>query len=244
MSTWALIVSTWAWTAALLANPITWVVVAVVAAAVLIYKYWEPISGFFLKLWDSIKVGAGAAWEWIKGIWNSAVEWFSGLSLADMGKALIETLVSGIKAAPGAVYAGLKAVLGPVGKLLPFSDAQEGPLARLTASGGSILGTLGEGVRRAGPGGLRRPLAQALGTAAVVATLTLPTAATGAVPAAESALPAGAAAGTIQNIDNSTLQIQIYQQPGEDAQALADRVLREIAYRRRLQDREVLRDEL
>jgi TP901 family phage tail tape measure protein len=59
--------SVWGFTVALLANPITWVVAAVVAlgaAAYLIYKNWEPIKAFFLETWETIKgaVADGLAW--------------------------------------------------------------------------------------------------------------------------------------------------------------------------------------
>jgi len=48
----------WALNVALNANPIGLVVAGVAAlagAAVLVYKYWEPISGFFAKIWEKIK---------------------------------------------------------------------------------------------------------------------------------------------------------------------------------------------
>lgn len=38
----------------LLANPITWVAAAVTVAALVIYKYWKPISGFFKGFFDVI----------------------------------------------------------------------------------------------------------------------------------------------------------------------------------------------
>ncbi|MBB4954399.1 hypothetical protein H4S14_004164 [Agrobacterium vitis] len=40
--------------AALMANPIVLIIAAIVAAAALIYIYWEPIKAFFLDLWNSI----------------------------------------------------------------------------------------------------------------------------------------------------------------------------------------------
>ena len=43
-----------AFTGALLTNPVTWVVGAVVVGAALIYKYWKPISGFFKGAWEGI----------------------------------------------------------------------------------------------------------------------------------------------------------------------------------------------
>ena len=226
-----LIVSTWTWTAALLANPITWVVAAVAAAAVLIYKYWEPVSGFFIRLWDSVRVGAAAAWEWIKGVWNAAAEWFGSLNLAGMGKALLATLGEGIRAGADTVLTALKQALGPLSRFWPSSDAEEGPLSKLTASGASILDTMGAGVLRAGPDALRRPLARTLGAAAAGAALSLP-------PAA----PAAPVAPVDQGVHIRNLIIN--QQPGEDAGALADKVIREIEHRRRIRAREALFDEL
>jgi TP901 family phage tail tape measure protein len=59
--------SVWAFTAALLANPITWVVIAVVAlgaAVYQIYKHWGPLKEFFWETWESLKgaVADGLAW--------------------------------------------------------------------------------------------------------------------------------------------------------------------------------------
>ncbi|MVA19498.1 hypothetical protein GOZ94_11115 [Agrobacterium vitis] len=52
--------------AALMANPIILIVAAIVAAAIAIYVYWEPIKAFFVDLWSSISAGASAAWTAIK----------------------------------------------------------------------------------------------------------------------------------------------------------------------------------
>ncbi|MDE0167347.1 MAG: tape measure protein [Bryobacterales bacterium] len=244
-----LIVSTWTWTAALLANPITWVVAAVAGAAALIYKYWEPLSGFFIRLWGSVRVGAVAAWEWIKGVWNTAAEWFGSLSLAEMGKALLATLGEGIRAGAAAVWEPLQTVLGKVREMLPFSDARRGPLSKLTASGASILDTMGLGVLRAGPDALRRPLARTLGAAAAGGfsseALRLPApAALPGFPSRAASPPGGAPLPS--QIDNSIhiQQLTVHQQPGEDAVKLAERLLREIEYRREVNRRAALYDEL
>lgn len=47
-----------AFAAALLTNPITWIVVGLGAAAALVYKYWKPLSGFFRGLWRGLVEGA------------------------------------------------------------------------------------------------------------------------------------------------------------------------------------------
>lgn len=54
-----LIASTWAWTAALLANPVTWIVVGIIALIAVIILLWRN--------WDSVVA-------WVKGAWNSAVQ--------------------------------------------------------------------------------------------------------------------------------------------------------------------------
>lgn len=61
--------ATWAFTAALLANPITWIVVGVVALAASVYlliKNWDKVTAFFKRVWESVKQIFSAAWDWIK----------------------------------------------------------------------------------------------------------------------------------------------------------------------------------
>lgn len=48
-----------AFSLALLTNPITWVAVAIAAAAFLIFRYWKPIAAFFSGIWEGIKAGLG-----------------------------------------------------------------------------------------------------------------------------------------------------------------------------------------
>ncbi len=65
--------------AAFLANPIGLIVAAIVAAAALIYIYWDPISEFFVKLWDKIKNVWASVADWFSDAWQSTVDWFKGL---------------------------------------------------------------------------------------------------------------------------------------------------------------------
>ncbi len=65
--------------AAFLANPIGLIVAAIVAAAALIYIYWDPISEFFVKLWDKIKNVWASVADWFSDAWQSTVYWFKGL---------------------------------------------------------------------------------------------------------------------------------------------------------------------
>jgi len=51
---------------ALMMNPLGLVITAIAVAAYFIYKYWEPITGFFARLWAGITSGIGWAVEFIK----------------------------------------------------------------------------------------------------------------------------------------------------------------------------------
>ena len=212
--------------------------------------------GIVIRYWDEIKAAAGAAWEWIKttaaaawesgilpvilgpigivvrywdkikaaaaGAWEWIVDFFSGDNLGGKmiaaGKALVEALAAGVKAASNAVYEALKWILEPVGKLIPQSDAKEGPLSRLTAAGESILGTMGAGVRRAGGRGLAAAVGRRAGRSGVGRACCRRFEPAAARPGAPAAAP--------------TYNITIHQQPGEDAQALVERVIEAIEERR------------
>lgn len=52
--------------AALYSNPIVLIVAAIAAAALLVIKYWEPISDFFRRLGGALMAAFGAVWEYLK----------------------------------------------------------------------------------------------------------------------------------------------------------------------------------
>lgn len=68
-----------------LVSPIGLVVVAIVAAAVLIYKYWEPIKAFFIGVWEGLKASFEGIsegfeplkpmFEWIGTTISKAIGW-------------------------------------------------------------------------------------------------------------------------------------------------------------------------
>ncbi len=248
-------------TAALALGVVGFKVVAVGAliagAVLLVRRYWEPVTGFFRGLWGRVT----AVFKPVVEAWGKV---FTDFSWANVGRAVMETLALGIRGAVGAPAAALKTVLGKVRDYLPFSDARTGPLSALTASGGALLRTVGDGVRRAGPDGLRRPLARGLAAASTVLALAPPTlgAAAPAMPppapppalgAAASAMPppamppapAPAAPRPAASVaDNRRIYVTIQQQPREDAAALVDRLLAEIERRDGVRRRAALHDEV
>ncbi len=216
--------------AGVISGPVLAAAAAIGIAGVLIWKNWEPIKGFFGKLWDGVKKAFSGAWKWI-----SEIDW------GGLGMRLLETLAAGIKGAAGLPFKALEFALGKLRDLLPGSDARAGPLSRLTASGMAILPTMGEGVRRSGAGPLQRPLARALGTAAAGLALSAPAPAFQIAPGAPAPASEPARPG-VTRVVHHHYRITIQQQPGEDSSELADRLIRELENRQALAGREALGD--
>lgn len=242
-----------------LSLPVTAAVAAIAGAAFLVWKHWEPIKGFFSKLWEGVRAAFSAAWKRL-----SSIDW------GGLGKRLLATLAKGIKSAPGLVWDALKGGLGKLADLLPGSDARAGPLSRLTASGSAILSTMGRGVARGGAGPLQRPLSRALATAAAGLALSVPGVALSppspgpfareaparpleerlraalrpSAPPAPAAPPVSRPGTPASGTVHHHYRIEIRQQPGEDPQDLAERVIRELERRQARAGREALGDAL
>lgn len=99
-----LITSVWSFTAALLANPITWIVigiVALVAAFILLWNNCEGFRNFWIGLWDKIKAIAKVVADWFVAAWNAVV---SGLSAAwEAFSGFFSGLWNGIQSVVGVV---------------------------------------------------------------------------------------------------------------------------------------------
>lgn len=79
------IAATWAWTVALLANPITWIVLAVGALVAAIVVCWQKFAGFravLLTVKDTIKGFGEAVWNFLVAPWKSTLEMVSGVGKA------------------------------------------------------------------------------------------------------------------------------------------------------------------
>lgn len=74
----------WSFTIALLANPITWIVVLIVAfiaVIVLLVVGIVKLVKAIVRNWDTIKKKTGVVWDWIKekvsAVWSAIVTWIS-----------------------------------------------------------------------------------------------------------------------------------------------------------------------
>ena len=143
-----LIASTWAWTAALLANPVTWIVIALVAAIALCIYYWDDLKAAAISAWDWIVAAATDGVNAYLGIWQSLIDWVvnMGATFFNSGAALWDAFTQGIASKLSGPAEMVKAGLQYVRNMLPFSDAKEGPLSQLTKSGRAIMTTIASGV--------------------------------------------------------------------------------------------------
>lgn len=68
-------VAMWAFNIAAMANPVVWIVLAIIAAVALL------AAGIYLvvKHWDEISAAAGRCWEAIKGFFSGIGEWFANI---------------------------------------------------------------------------------------------------------------------------------------------------------------------
>jgi TP901 family phage tail tape measure protein len=138
LAIWGALPAIWAFTTALLANPITWWVlgiagaVAIVIAAIYWWKEWTGIvidfTGRFLEMLGVFALvdRALAAWEGLKAWWAGFKAWLSGLNPFD------------------AVVSGLNTVIGLANRLpgVNISPIQSGPVSlgpRAAPTGGGIL---------------------------------------------------------------------------------------------------------
>ena len=80
--------------ALMMANPIIAICVAIGAAVYIIYQYWEPISEFFVNLWEGIKTVFWGFIDWLGGF---------GSYMYDAGVNLMTSMWEGLKSMLGKV---------------------------------------------------------------------------------------------------------------------------------------------
>lgn len=96
-----LIGSVWSFTAALLANPVTWIVIgiiALVAALVLLWKNWDQVSAFVQNIWNGCVEKVKAGLDMIKNVFKNT------------GAAIKNSFSNAINAVKNVASAGMGAV--------------------------------------------------------------------------------------------------------------------------------------
>lgn len=141
--------ASWGFITSLLANPLTWIAIAIAAVALVVYKYWQPISGFFVGLWRGLKEGFAPV-----------------LDAMGPGLASLARFFHPVVSALGAVWGWFKRLIAPVndtshageklghtwglwiGRMLT-AVVQLGP--KLLTAGGEMIAQLVKGIEGAAP---------------------------------------------------------------------------------------------
>ena len=103
----------WALNAAMTANPIGIIVMAIIGLIAGIVYLWNTNEGFrnaVIAIWDNIKIAFSAAWDWIKGVWEAVQPFFS--ALWEGIKLIFAGVVAFIQDPLGVAWEGIKAIWG------------------------------------------------------------------------------------------------------------------------------------
>ena len=234
-----------------LMNPIGLAITAIAAAAYLIYRYWEPIKGFFTGLWQEVKSAfdggiAGVAalivnWSPL-GLFYKAfagvMHWF-GIELpgkfSEFGGMLIGGIVDGIKNKLAAAKEAISGVAESVVSWFKDKLGIHSPSRVFAELGGGISQGVGEGIRRQArqavnavtqmgarlPEALPRALAVGIAANAAVAANA---ADSYIAPSAVRAAPTS----HVQHATSQAITIHVHAAPGMNEHTVARMVVREI----------------
>ncbi len=201
-------------------------IVAIGAAAYLIYANWGAIGGWFAGLWQGIK-----------GTFAGAVDWFASLPtrFAQIGREMISGLIRGIFGMFGSLKTTIVGVASSAAGWFKAKLGIHSPSRVFAGFGGNIVDGLTNGIAaQEGEPVKRMDRLSSRLTSAIVTGSAIPALAMGGAAGAAPASPGAA------SVAPRSYTIHINQQPGQDAQALAravadelDRRDRETAARRR-----------
>lgn len=140
---------------------------------------WNSFSLFITSTWDGIVSYGNELWSgfcaFLQDIWNGVVSFFSAYgqilfgtmlwpfsmivafftsfrtTFFTSGASLWDAFCAGIKSAVNGPIDAVREGLARIRRMLPFSDAKEGPLSTLTLSGSRLMTTLATGVNAGSP---------------------------------------------------------------------------------------------
>lgn len=124
----------WGFTAALLANPITWIIVgivALVAAIYMLWRNWDTVSDWLSDSWEWIRERAGAmiqgiidwfselpgrVWEWLVNTISRILEWRAQMieRAREAASEFLSNVISFLAQLPGRAWEWLSNMIGRV----------------------------------------------------------------------------------------------------------------------------------
>lgn len=233
-----------------LMNPIGLTITAIAVAAFLIYKNWEPIKGFFVGIWNTIKTAFNGG---IKGVSALIINWptiglfyaafakvmsWFGIELPSkftgFGGMIIDGLVNGIKSG----FNKLKTIWAEVTSYIPsyFKAEQKirSPSRVMAGLGGHIMSGLGVGLQNGFPD-LKTKFADVLGIFNPnISGLMQKINVAPALAKIKTSHAQPAAAGRAEVIiQGDTITMHIHAQPGQSVQQIAQVVANMLDQRQR-----------
>lgn len=204
---------------AILMNPIGLLVAGLAVAAYLIYTHWDTIKAAF---WAAVG-WLGETWTLIKAKFWDGVAYLQTIpsKMIGFGKNIVQGLVDGILAAPGAVWNALKRIVGiGIDGVKNFLGIKS-PSRLFMALGGHVSAGMALGI----DGGRGRAIQSAERLAQGVARGGMPRLAAAGQPIRSASAASGAAAALAGAL---TLYLTINALPGQDVNELAELVIKKI----------------
>jgi hypothetical protein len=147
-----LIASVWSFTVALLANPITWVVVgiiALIAAIVLLWRNWDSVVAWLQDTWTKFVDGIKAGFDWIMNLFSGMPVWLQVAIAAFMPfigiPLLIITHWESIVTFFSNIWVSVKGAF--VNGIQGVKDFITGTFSWFRESGAKIMSTFTEGIK-------------------------------------------------------------------------------------------------
>lgn len=109
----------WGFNTALLANPITWIAIAIgalIAIVILLWKNWDTVSQWLSESWAWIKDVAKTTWDGIKSAFSTAMKWIAdtATSVWNSIKSFFSGIWNGIKSMAASVFNGIASFLSGI----------------------------------------------------------------------------------------------------------------------------------
>jgi TP901 family phage tail tape measure protein len=240
--------ATWGTVKALVAQAAAWAmtpwgmitigIVAVAAGAILLWRNWDKVAGWFKGAWSwfqglwaqvpgwvkwmvpflAIPMAIIQNWGRIRGFFGGLWSFISGMvgKFRDAGKNIATAIWEGIKSSAMKPVEAIKGIVTKIRRFLPFSPAKEGPLMDIHRI--KLVETIAEGIK---PGAILGKMGQLARVMVPTLALAVPGGAAGA-----RAVPGGAfgARGGI----NLKVEVNVQGGSAQDGRKLAQEMMPEI----------------
>ena len=138
---------------AMMTNPFTAIITAVVILAAIIIMNWSKIRAFLLPLWNSLKSAAANAWNSIKSGISSAVSAVTQFirTAWNSAKAKVSSIWNGLKSTASSVFNGIKSAISNAVNAMKstITSVWNGIKSATTSVWNSIKSTISNGIRSA-----------------------------------------------------------------------------------------------